>query len=505
MPHIPVVAIVGRPNTGKSTLFNRIVGEQRALVHDMPGMTRDRHYAQAEHRGRPFIVIDTGGYEDEAESGIYKQMREQTIRALEEADRIIFLCDVNQPNDRADDEIIRKLRSMGRPFCLAVNKCEGPDRENIAYAEFSRFGLDQIYPLSALHGGGTYELLDAATEGFKRNLDVEPMDPDTIRVAIVGRQNVGKSTLLNRLLGEERVIASDLAGTTRDSIDMPVTIGEQKFLLIDTAGIRRRGKIEAGAEKLSVHSSLRAIERCDVAIIVLDATAGAVTEQDAHIAGYVIERFKSAIIVINKWDALTKENATHGEWVKRVRESFKFMPWAPIITISAKTGQRASKLWGLIEHCFRQYNRKFPTRQINDVIAAATSFVSPPGRRGKNLTIKYGVQVRVRPPAIALYVNDPKLCHFSYDRYLENQIRMQLEIDATPLRIWLRRKAPPRGWDKDVRRKLAEEKGGTFDDLDTVYYGPAFDEDGADFVEPIEDFGAEVPLETDDGEDGSEE
>lgn len=455
MKHLPLVAIVGRPNVGKSTLFNRIVGERRALVHDMPGMTRDRLYAQARHERKPFLVVDTGGLEED-QSGLYKQMREQTMAAIEEADRVIFVTDLHQPDDRHDDEIIKRLRSLGRPFFLAVNKCEGTMGFATAYAEFSRFGLDEIFPISAMHADGVYELLDAVTDGFEE-LEEEEFDEESpiIRVAIVGRQNAGKSTLVNRLCGEQRVIASPIAGTTRDAIDTDVTVNGRPFTLIDTAGIRRRSKIGGGAEGLSVISSLRAIDRAEIAVLLIDVTQG-ITDQDQHIAGYILERRRPAVIVLNKWDLLEKDNTTYGEWIARVREEFKFMKWAPILTISAFTGQRAPKLWGLIERCSENYRREFTTAEVNLVLQKALAYVSPPGVRGKGLKIKYAVQTGRRPPTFTLFVNDPEFLHFSYGRYLENQFRMQLGLDGSPVSLRFRPKAPPRGWERHASQKKQE-------------------------------------------------
>lgn len=442
----PLVAIVGRPNVGKSTLFNRIVGERRALVDNIPGLTRDRHYANAEYRARLFTLVDTGGYEVDTVGTIQSQMRRQLELAVEEADRVILLMDVHTPATPEDDALVEWLRSTGKMFALAVNKCEGSMGPANAYAEFSRWGFDQIFPISSLHGEGVFDLMDFVTDGFPQTIGDERRAGE-VRVAIVGRQNVGKSTLVNRLVGEERVIASPVAGTTRDAIDTAITVEGREFTLIDTAGIRKRGRIERGAEMLSVHSSFRAIDRADVALLLIDASEG-ITEQDTHIAGYILEARKAVVVVLNKWDALKKDNATHGTWIKEVREKFSFMKWAPIVTISARTGQRASKLWGLITHCAEQHGREFPTRQLNLILRKATAFLSPPTTRGRELSIKYATQTGSRPVTISLFVNDPRLVHFSYQRFLANQYRMQLGLQGAPLLLKFRRKAPPRGWQK---------------------------------------------------------
>lgn len=490
MQSLPLVAIIGRPNVGKSTLFNRIIGERRALVSNIPGLTRDRHYAHAEHGGSYFIVTDTGGYEDSAEGDLAAQMRQQTLYALEEADCIIFLCDVKTPNDPVDLEILERLRKSGRRFYLAVNKCENDMLVAAAYGDFSAHGLDEIYPITALHGGGIYELLDEIMKHFPKHTE----DPDltTIRVAIVGRQNVGKSTLVNRLLGEERMIASPVAGTTRDAIDTDLTVDGQRYTLIDTAGIRRRSKVERGAEMLSVVSSMHAIERAEIVVLLLDATRE-FSEQDAHIAGHVVERGRAAIIVINKWDLLDKSNATYGEYIDKVREHFSFMRWAPILMISAHTGQRAPKLWGLIKRASEQFRREFVTSQLNLTLKKASAYLSPPTMRGASLKMKYIVQTGTMPPVFTIFVNDPKLCHFSYKRFLDNQFRAQLEIDSTPLMIRFRRKAPPRGWERVAEGQSAEPSSPPKHQRmillgpDEDFSGEVYDEDDAEWIEPGEE------------------
>jgi GTP-binding protein len=427
----PLVAIVGRPNVGKSTLFNRLIGKRQAIVHDEPGLTRDRHYANAEYANKPFTIIDTGGYEDSTDSPLLRLMREQTLIAISEADAVIFLAEQAVPDDPVDAEIIQRLRESGKPFYLAVNKCDTVARENQAIADFSIYGLDSVYPVSALHGDGVLDLMDDLTADF------EVFDPDAkevggpVHVALVGRQNAGKSTLTNRLLGQPRMIESDSPGTTRDAIDTAVKVDGEDFVLIDTAGIRRRGKIEHGAEKLSVHSSFAAIDRCDVAILLIDAAEG-ITAQDTHIAGYILEARKACVIVLNKWD-IVRDRENYGEYMKLVREEFNFLRWAPVLTISAKTGQRANKIWNLVRHCADQYRRKFATHELNLILRKATAYVSPPIRMNKQMKLKYVTQTGQCPPKLTFFVNDPKLMHFSYERFLQNQFRSQLGLDGTPL------------------------------------------------------------------------
>ncbi|MDK2971531.1 MAG: GTPase [Candidatus Sumerlaeota bacterium] len=477
---LPIIAIVGRPNVGKSTLFNRILGERKALVHDRPGMTRDRHYGRAQHANKPFILIDTGGYEDSTDSPMLRLMREQSIIAIEEADRIIFLTEESVPSDPIDAEIIQRLRMSGKPFFLAVNKADNQTQETQAIADFSMYGLDTVYPVSALHGRGILDLLDDVTEGFSTADPTVGMDrTGPIRVAIVGRQNAGKSTLTNRLLGQNRMIASDEPGTTRDSIDSEVEVEGQPYTLIDTAGIRRRGKIERGAEKLSVHSSFSAIERAEVALLIVDISEG-VTTQDLHIAGYTQEAGRSLIIVLNKWDTVA-DRENYGAHIKKVREEFKAFKWAPIITISAMTGQRAHKLWGLIQHCAEQYRREFQTAELNRVLKQAMSYLSPPIVSGKQLRIKYVTQTGYCPPALTFFMNDPKLMHFSYERFLQNQFRMHLAIDATPLRFRYKKKMDE--WEDVATRRREARASQTPEepvaiDIDDDFEAEFFQEDG---------------------------
>ncbi len=443
---LPVVALVGRPNVGKSTLFNRLLGLKRAVVHATPGVTRDRNYAQASYKRHEFLVVDTGGFEPESRDEMLIQMREQSLLAIEEADAIVFIADVRDPDNPADDEIVQRLRRSGKPVFLAVNKCDSPRLENEGFA-LARFGFERLYPLSALHGTGVLDLLDDLVEVLPERVAVK--DAKAIHVAIVGRQNVGKSTLLNRLIGEERVIANATPGTTRDAIDTYLEREGKRYCLIDTAGIRRRGKIERGIENLSVLSSSLAIQRCDVALLVLDAERG-IHQQDTHIAGAVLVEMKPCILVLNKWDAVEKDNETYGQFIKNLKEDFNFIAYARIVTISALTGQRCDRLWEQIDFCVAQSQRKVPTADLNRVVQAAVDRVSPPAVQGRVMKIKYATQVGIRPPSFALFVNDPKLVHFSYERYLHNRLREAFDLEGTPIRVFFRRKAPPKGWEAEV-------------------------------------------------------
>jgi GTP-binding protein len=476
----PLVAIVGRPNVGKSTLFNRLVGDHRAAVHAMPGMTRDRHYAEAIYRMRPYTVIDTGGYEDSTASTLLQQMRVQSIAAIDEADAVIFLTTVTEPNDPVDLEILERLRSSGKPFFLAVNKIDkGRMLEAQAYADFSGFGLDEIYPVSGQEGSGVYDLMDAVTAHFEQwDPDEIDLGGEALHVAIVGRQNVGKSSLLNRLFGEERVIANPEGGTTRDAIDAEVSVNGQRFVVIDTAGIRRRGKIERGPEALSVHSSFRAIDRAHVVLLVVDGKEG-MTAQDAHIAGYVLERRRACIICVNKWDLVEDREKAYSKTIQEVRRHFNFMTWAPILTVSALTGQRTHKIWDLVTRCAENFRRRFTTSELNLILKKATAHVSPPTHKGNAVSLKYVVQSGATPPVLSFFVNNPKGVHFSYRRYLANQFMMQLGLEGTPLFLRFRAKAAPRGWDPNARLEWdAERRPKRMLDAKGTFFGGAYNDEG---------------------------
>ncbi|CAN5482941.1 ribosome biogenesis GTPase Der [soil metagenome] len=485
------------------------------MVHPLPGMTRDRHFSDAVYRMRPYTVIDTGGYESDTESSLLSQMRMQSVIAMEEADVVIFLTAVAEPDDPVDEEILRRLRTSGKPFFLAVNKIDkgGRHAEAQAYADFSKYGLNEIFPISAVDGAGVYDLLDQVTDSFEEwDPDEEEMAGPTINVAIVGRQNVGKSTLLNRLLGEERVIANPMAGTTRDAIDAEVSVGGQDFIVIDTAGIRRRGKIERGPEKLSVHSSFRAIDRAHVAILVLDGQEG-ITAQDTHVASYILERRKACVIVVNKWDMIANREAEYTKTIRSVREHFNFMPWAPVMTISAKTGQRTNKIWELIKHCAENFRKEFSTSELNLILKKATTHQSPPTHKGNAPTFKYVTQTGSMPPTFSFFVNDPKFVHFSYRRFLTNQYYAQLGIEGTPLILRFRRKAPPRNWELSARSGGARDPNRKMLGAGQNFYAGAYsdDKDNAQEIDlsAMPDFEAEqyakMYYEDDDSEDDGDD
>ncbi|NCB29144.1 MAG: ribosome biogenesis GTPase Der [Clostridia bacterium] len=434
----PIVAIVGRPNVGKSQLFNRLAGKRLSIVEDTPGVTRDRLYAESEWRGRPFTVIDTGGIEPTNDNEILKFMRQQAETAIHHADVIIFLADLRTGVTASDEEVASMLQRAGKPIVLAVNKCDTPGAPSPDIFEFYNLGLGDPYGISALHGYGTGDLLDAVYEHFPAEDDT-PEDDDTIRVAIIGKPNVGKSSLVNRVVGEERVIVSDMAGTTRDSVDTPVENGYGKFVFVDTAGIRKKAKVDERIEKFSVMRSLLAVERADVCVIMIDATEG-VTEQDTKVAGEAHNAGKACIIVVNKWDLVEKDGKTMKEYTTRVREGLAYMPYAPVLFISAMTGQRVEKLFETIQDVYDQNHKRIPTGQLNSILAEATARVQPPTDKGRRLKIYYMTQAGVCPPTFVCFCNDARLFHFSYQRYLENQIREVFGLTGTPVRMVVRQR-----------------------------------------------------------------
>lgn len=434
----PIVAIVGRPNVGKSTLFNKLVGERRAIVEDEPGTTRDRLYGEAEWHGREFTIVDTAGIlpgeEDEATATmaeIVRAIRAQAQLAIDEADAILFLVDVKDGITAADEDVAEMLRQTEKPVVLGVNKADSLERSQNA-VEFWNLGLGEPVPVSAYHGTGTGDLLDALYEA----LPPFEEDPDTeyaMKIAIVGRPNVGKSSLLNRLLGSERVVVSDIPGTTRDTIDTEVDYNGQKILLIDTAGIRRRGRIDRGIEQYSVLRALRAIERADVALLLIDATEG-VTAQDAHIAGMVLEEHKGIAVLVNKWDALEKDNETFDAWNRMVRAELHFIPYAPVLFISALTGQRVEKILELALQVNGERNTRIPTSRINAILRDAVRAHPPSSiHKGAHLRIFYATQAQVAPPVFLFFSNAPQEIHFSYKRYLENRIREEYPFVGVPI------------------------------------------------------------------------
>lgn len=444
--HLPHVAIVGRPNVGKSTLFNRLTDSQKAVVHDKPGMTRDLNYLEAEWEGREFILIDTGGYELETENEIYRQMREQTLLAIEQADVIVFLTNLYEPNNSVDDEVMRRLRKGGKPVILAVNKCDSRARRDQAVAEFSGYGVKHFVGVSALHGNGTGDLLDEIVQ-LLPDMNDDAEEDTGIRLAVVGRPNVGKSTLVNKILGFERSIATAIPGTTRDSVDTTFERNGQSYTIIDTAGLRRRGKIEVGPEKLSALASRMSMQQCDVALLLIDASEG-ITEQDAHVAGFAVNSGCAVILVVNKWDAVEgKTHKTAEEFTRDLRDEWGFLKDAPVIFISALSGQRVEKLFDIIHNVYEEYIREIGTSELNTWLAQATTHLSPPVRSGRQLKIKYVTQTGSRPPNFTFFVNDPDLVHFSYERYMLNQLRARFGFTGVPVKFRYRQKA------EDIPRK----------------------------------------------------
>ncbi|HOA81047.1 MAG TPA: ribosome biogenesis GTPase Der [Defluviitaleaceae bacterium] len=434
----PIVAIVGRPNVGKSTLFNRLAGERISIVEDTPGITRDRIYAESEWLNHKFTIIDTGGIEPNSDDIILKQMRRQAEIAVETADVIIFLVDVKQGLTDADNEVANMLRKSQKPVVLVVNKVDHMIKENMDIYEFYNLGLGDPIPISASQPLGLGDMLDEVVKHFPTQ-EVSDYDEDTIKVAIIGKPNVGKSSLINKILGEERVIVSDIPGTTRDAVDVPVTIGDDRFLFIDTAGLRRKNKIKEDIEKYSIVRTVSAIERADVAVLLIDAEEG-ITEQDTKIAGIAHERGKASIIAVNKWDAIEKDDKTMNKYLKDIEVKFSYMSYAPKVFISALTGQRITKLFEMIKVVSQNHSLRISTGLLNDVLYEAMAMKQPPSDKGKRLKIYYMTQVSVRPPSFVIFVNDKELMHFSYERYIENQLRDAFGFRGTPLHFMIREK-----------------------------------------------------------------
>lgn len=435
----PLIAIVGRPNVGKSSIFNALAGERISIVHDEAGVTRDRIYTDAEWFGRPFTLVDTGGLDTESEDLLLSKMREQVDMALESCDAILFLCDIKDGLLGADREIANRLRQSGKPVILAVNKCDQPGEPPLGFYDFFELGLGVPYAVSAAHKMGLGELMTALFELLPA-ADFEEIEEERIRVAIIGRPNVGKSSLINRLLDEERSIVSPIAGTTRDALDVDIDNSSGSYRFIDTAGLRRRSKIDQRVEKYSVIRTDEAIDRSDVCLIMLDASDG-LTEQDTKVAGKVHAAGKAAIFLLNKWDLLSPEEKNLDRWTLRIREKFGFMRYAPILSISALSGQRTDQIFERVNAVYEQAGKRLGTGVINEVLAEAMSLHKPPQDKGKNLKIYYATQVAVYPPQIVFFINDKDLLHFSYERYLENSFRDAFGFEGTPLRfIWRERK-----------------------------------------------------------------
>jgi len=428
----PLVAIVGRQNVGKSTLFNRIVGRRLAIVEDLPGTTRDRLYADAEWQGRVFTLVDTGGLVLGSEDDLLARVRMQAQQAAADADVIVFVTDVLDGVTATDQEIVDILRRTQKPIILAANKADTPQRR-MDVADFYSLGLGEVYAISALHGTDVADLLDAVVTSFPRIREREE-EPAAVRVAIVGRTNVGKSSLLNALLREERAIVSEIAGTTRDAIDTSLRWHGQRVILIDTAGIRKRGKVVPGVEKYSVLRALKAIDRADVALLLIDGSQG-VTAQDAHIASYILEASKSVVVVVNKWDLVPKDSTTMDAYREHVRSQLKFIPYAPILFVSALTRQRIDRVLETAIRVDQQRYQRIPTSELNDIVQESIARHHPPSKAGKRLTFYYATQPVVDPPTLVFFVNDSRLVHFSYQRYLENRIRERWGFEGTPLRL----------------------------------------------------------------------
>lgn len=432
----PVVAIVGRPNVGKSTIFNRVAGERLAIVNDIPGVTRDRVYHPAHWLDNDFFLIDTGGIEMTNEP-ISVQIREQAEVGIEEADVIIFIVDGKEGMTGADEEVANLLFRSNKPVVLAVNKIDNPKRKEQIF-DFYSLGLGEPYPISGTHGLGLGDLLDEVVKHFPRD-EIEEYDESVLRFSLIGRPNVGKSSLVNAILGKDRVIVSDIPGTTRDAIDTPFSQDGKDFVIIDTAGMRRRGKVYETTEKYSVLRARRAIERSDVSILVINGEEG-IIEQDKKIAGYAYEAGRGMIILVNKWDAVNKDERTLRDFEKKIRNHFPFLEFAPILFVSAKTRQRLHKLLPLIERVAENHSMRIQTSVLNDCIFDAIAMNPAPSRKGKNLKISYSTQVSVKPPTFVVFVNDPELMHFSYERFLENQLRARFGFQGTPIRIFARKK-----------------------------------------------------------------
>ena len=433
---MPVVAIVGRPNVGKSTLFNKLIGQRVAIVNDTPGVTRDRIYGECEWRSRKITLVDTGGIEPYSDDVILSQMRRQAELAIDTADVIVLVTDVKTGVVATDSEVAAMLLKSGRPVVLCVNKCDGIGEPPAEFYEFYNLGLGDPIPVSSVHGHGTGDLLDAVFEHLPEEAEEEE-GLENIRVAVIGKPNAGKSSLINQIAGEDRCIVSDIAGTTRDAIDTQIENDYGRFTLIDTAGIRRKSRVDDEIEKYSVIRAQMAIDRSDVCVIMIDATEG-FTEQDSKVAGLAHEAGKGCVIAVNKWDAVEKDGRTMQEYRKKLEVDFSFMAYAPMVFISAKTGQRLDQLFELIQRVANFNAMRITTGMLNDVLAQATTRVQPPTDKGKRLKIYYMTQASTKPPTFVCFVNRAELFHFSYQRYLENRIRETFGMEGTPIRFLIR-------------------------------------------------------------------
>ena len=433
----PIVAIVGRPNVGKSTLFNKIAGKRISIVEDNPGVTRDRIYTDVEWLDKTFTLIDTGGIEPNSEDIILQQMKSQAEVAIETADVIVFLVDGLEGITSSDQEVANQLRRAKKKIVLTVNKIDAPKYRDNIY-EFYNLGLGEPIGISSGQALGIGDLLDEIVKNFPSE-EEEAYDENTIKVAVVGKPNVGKSSLVNRILGEERVIVSDIPGTTRDAIDTPFAVGDSKYVFIDTAGMRKRGKVFESIERYSVVRSLTAIERADVCLMLIDGKEG-VSEQDSKIAGYIHDQGRAVVIIVNKWDIVEKDDKTIDRFKADIKHELSFMDYAPMLFISALTGQRVNKVMELINHVSKQHSVRISTGMLNDIVNEAVLMNQPAISGGRRLKVYYATQVSVKPPTFALFVNEPTLMHFSYQRYLENQIRKAFSFEGTPVRFLLRKR-----------------------------------------------------------------
>ena len=435
----PVVAIVGRPNVGKSTLFNKLIGERRSIVEDVPGVTRDRIYGETEWRGRKLTLIDTGGIEPKTDDIILSQMKFQAEIAVESADVIVFLCDVRTGLTAADRDVALMLKKSRKPLVLAINKCDSIGALPMEYYEFFELGFEgEPIALSSVHGSGTGDLLDAVMDALPDDIGEEEED-DSIKVAVIGKPNAGKSSMVNRLVGSNRLIVSNIPGTTRDAVDTHVENQYGKFTFIDTAGIRRQSKISDKIEKYSVLRAHMAVERADVCLLMVDANEG-VTEQDERIAGIAHEAGKACIILVNKWDTIEKDNSTTNNFTKQVYEALGYMQYAPLLFVSAKTGQRVTNIFEHICYVFNQSRMRVSTGMLNDVLGDATTRVQPPSDKGRRLKIYYMTQIQTAPPTFVIFCNSAPLFHFSYQRYIENCLRETFGFRGTPIRLVVREK-----------------------------------------------------------------
>ena len=433
---LPIVAVVGRPNVGKSTLFNKLIGQRMSIVEDTPGVTRDRIYSKCEWRSREFMIVDTGGIEPNSTDVILSQMRRQAELAIEKADVIVFLTEIRTGVTADDYDVARMLQKSGKPIVLCVNKCDSVGDPPPEFYEFYNLGLGDPVAISAAHGHGTGDMLDEVFKNFPEDADTE-YDEEYIKVAVIGKPNVGKSSLINRVSGEERAIVSNIAGTTRDATDTIVENEHGKYVFIDTAGIRKKSKIQEKIEHYSVLRAYMAVDRSDVCVIVIDAEVG-FTDQDSKVAGYAHEQGKACIVAVNKWDAIEKDGNTMNEFREQLEKDFSFMSYVPFVFISAKTGLRVDKLFEMINSVNMQNSMRITTGMLNDILAYATTRVQPPSDKGRRLKIYYMTQPSTKPPTFVVFVNRAELFHFSYQRYIENQIRQTFGLEGTPVRFIVR-------------------------------------------------------------------